>query len=210
MTDDELPPSDLDIDENIPPFVLGICLLYGIVLAFGLFWCWIGDYGPQPSLSASETLVHAGIALALALAIVALVGVVERATSLFDGIIGVLEDRLGDLSGAGVIALSLFSSVAEEVLFRGAMQPAFSELFRSEITGWVTTSLVFGLLHTGPSRQFIPWTVFAVLSGFVLGYAYLRTGNLLIPIVTHFIINALNMWRIVLRARRRPDFSVHS
>ena len=90
----------------------------------------------------------------------------------------------GPLSTRDIIVFAGLSSVAEELFFRGALQPS---------VGLVLSSLVFGLLHVGPSRRFVPWTLMAVAMGFVLGALYHATGDLLAPVVAHLVINAMNL-----------------
>ena len=100
---------------------------------------------------------------------------------------------LGCMSDLEVLLIAIFSSVAEEALFRGAMQP---------LMGLMLTSIVFGLLHSGPKQVFLPWTGMAIAMGFVLGGLFIWTGSLLAPILCHGVINALNLRRIALRARQ--------
>ena len=84
-----------------------------------------------------------------------------------------------------VVALALASGVAEEAFFRGALQPH---------VGLVAASLIFGVVHFVPRREFLPWTVFAVAAGFLLGWLFDTTGNLVAPVVAHTTINAVNLW----------------
>lgn len=105
---------------------------------------------------------------------------------------------LGPLSVAQVIGVAIFSSVAEEAFFRGAMQPDL---------GLVLTSLIFGLLHVGPGKVFLPWTVMALGMGFALGGLFIWTGSLLAPILCHGMINTINLRRIALRAQLMEEAS---
>src|SRR5262249_11188242 len=57
---------------------------------------------------------------------------------------------LGPLGDAETFLLALASSVGEEVFFRGALLPAL---------GIFASSGVFALLHIGPGRRYLPWTV---------------------------------------------------
>ena len=91
---------------------------------------------------------------------------------------------LGELSGREILILALASSVGEELLFRGALQPAL---------GLWLQAAIFALLHIGPSRQFLPWTLWALVMGVVFGLVFQWTGNLGAPIVCHFAINFLNL-----------------
>ena len=87
--------------------------------------------------------------------------------------------------GTGIITvLSVTSSVGEEILFRGALQP---------LLGLVLTALVFGLVHGGMSPRFRVWVGFATLAGFVLGALTFFTGNLLAPMLCHLTVNYFNL-----------------
>jgi hypothetical protein len=83
--------------------------------------------------------------------------------------------------------LALFSSVAEELLFRGVMQANI---------GIVATSIIFGLLHKQPNTFIGVWSIFATLAGFIFGFLYQWSGGLLAPILAHFLINAVNLYRL--------------
>jgi membrane protease YdiL (CAAX protease family) len=100
-----------------------------------------------------------------------------------------LAPRLVDGAKVGSLVLvSVFSGVGEETFFRGAVQQEF---------GLVAASLVFGLVHVGPDRRYLVWTVWAVMAGFLFGVLYEITGGLLAPIFAHSAHNAatLLLWR---------------
>ena len=107
-----------------------------------------------------------------------------------------LAQRLGPLSIFDVAYLALLSGIAEELLFRGALQPQ---------VGYVLASLVFGLVHFVPDRRFLPWTASAVLMGFVLGGLLELTGSVVAPIVAHVLVNFFNLLQI---RRIAPLFGV--
>lgn len=94
---------------------------------------------------------------------------------------------LGPLSVSEAAALAVVSAIAEEIFFRGAMLQAW---------GWFWATLLFALLHTGPGPGFRLWTLFAVLAGLVFAGLVLWRGNLLAPILAHFLVNAVNLARI--------------
>ena len=101
-----------------------------------------------------------------------------------------LGEVLGRRTVGECVVLAAVSAIAEEALFRGALQPHL---------GWVGASLLFGLAHFAPRRDLLPWTGFAVLAGFVLGALFEVTGNLIAPVVAHFAINAVNLRRLGVR-----------
>ncbi len=100
------------------------------------------------------------------------------------------RDLLGPLTGREILILALASSIGEELLFRGALMPWLGV--------WVQ-ALVFALLHVGPKKRFLPWTVSALFLGAAFGELAMRTGNLGGPIAAHFMINFLNLRYIVSR-----------
>ena len=98
-----------------------------------------------------------------------------------------LMAALGPLEPAEVIGLAVLSGFAEELFFRGAVQGAF---------GWLPATLAFAVLHSGPGRAFRLWTIFAGLAGLLFAGLMVWRGNLLAPIVGHFLVNAINLRRL--------------
>jgi len=91
----------------------------------------------------------------------------------------------GPLSERDVLAFSALSAVSEEVVFRGALQPAI---------GLLLSALAFGAIHVGPSlRVFWPWTVSALGMGLLFGLLFQGLGDLSAPIAAHFTVNFLNL-----------------
>src|SRR5690606_5531137 len=93
---------------------------------------------------------------------------------------------LGPLRREEALALALISGLAEEMLFRGAVQAAW---------GWVAASLLFALVHFG-GRRFRLWSLWALLAGMLLGGLVIARGNLLPAIVAHTVINAAGLLRL--------------
>jgi membrane protease YdiL (CAAX protease family) len=88
-----------------------------------------------------------------------------------------------------LVLLGVSSGIAEELFFRGAIQP---------LAGLTVTSFVFGFAHVGPRREFLPWTLWALVMGFVLGGLYEMTGMIEGPILAHAMINTINL-RVIAR-----------
>jgi membrane protease YdiL (CAAX protease family) len=95
-----------------------------------------------------------------------------------------LARALGSLSPAQCVVLALASGIAEEALFRGALQPSL---------GWIGASVLFALAHFVPRRELLAWSAFALAGGLLLGGLYAWTGNLLAPVVAHVLVNAVNL-----------------
>jgi len=98
------------------------------------------------------------------------------------------RDLLGPLTGREIVILALASSIGEELLFRGALLPWLGV--------WLQ-GIVFALLHVGPGRRFLPWTLSALVIGIGFGWLAVWTRNLGGPIAAHFTINFLNLRYIV-------------
>jgi membrane protease YdiL (CAAX protease family) len=107
-----------------------------------------------------------------------------------------MADAFGPLTVVHTTLLALFSAVGEEFFFRGALQPE---------VGLGVASVLFGLAHFLPRKEFLLWTLFAFVAGGVLGALYQGTGNLLAPIVAHFVVNALNLPHIVKKYGSSPQ-----
>jgi uncharacterized protein len=97
-----------------------------------------------------------------------------------------------------LVLVSIFSGVGEEALFRGALQPEI---------GLVAASLLFGVLHVGPDRRYLVWTLWAVGAGFLFGFLYAWTGGILAPVTAHALHNAatLFLWK---RSRRKQSGAI--
>ena len=102
-----------------------------------------------------------------------------------------LAEAVGPLSLPQCFVLALASGIGEEFFFRGALQPVVG-------LGWA--SLLFGLIHLGPDRAWLPWTGFALVMGLGLGALYILTGSLWAPVVAHVVINGVNLPRLARRS----------
>jgi membrane protease YdiL (CAAX protease family) len=132
------------------------------------------------------------VSLGLGVAFVAILAsnIVTERTPWGRRMAGGLAEALGSLSPHDAVLLAFASGLAEELFFRGALQPR---------VGLVTASLLFGALHIVPRREFLPYTLFAVGMGFALGTLFDYTGNLVAPVVAHIGINAVNMPLLIRR-----------
>ncbi|NJL21576.1 MAG: CPBP family intramembrane metalloprotease [Leptolyngbyaceae cyanobacterium SM1_3_5] len=88
--------------------------------------------------------------------------------------------------------LGLLPGMSEELLFRGVMLPAIG---LNEF-GILISALCFGVLHFSGANHWA-YVVWAATIGFVLGFAALASGNLLVPIAAHVTTNLLSscIWK---------------
>jgi membrane protease YdiL (CAAX protease family) len=103
------------------------------------------------------------------------------------------------------LVIAAYSSIGEEALFRGFVQPLFIQKIAIGMDetgvlpatlGIVAGSLVFGVLHFPMVKELRPWTIFAIVAGLVFGGLAAWSESLLAPVVAHFLINWLNLRRL--------------
>lgn len=80
-----------------------------------------------------------------------------------------------------IAVVSVLAGVAEELLFRGVLQP---------MIGLPAASVIFGAVHVG-GRGFLGYGVWAACIGALFGWLMVETGGLLAPIVAHGVYDAL-------------------
>ncbi len=193
-------------DATQPPpesgFVRLGLLFYGLMAVAAVIWR-VGFYRePIFFLDGAGSLADIAwgrdIGLGVAAAVVLILGSdwMTRATRWGDDLARAMARALGPLSVPNAVLLAFASGFAEELFFRGALQPR---------AGLVLASLLFGCVHFVPQRAFLPWTAFAVVAGFLFGGLLLWTGNLIAPIVAHTLVNAINLPLLVRRYGGEPD-----
>ncbi|NLE50875.1 MAG: CPBP family intramembrane metalloprotease [Chloroflexi bacterium] len=87
------------------------------------------------------------------------------------------------------VLFGLVAGIPEEILFRGAVQPAI---------GWLLTALLFGILHSVTPAYFL----YATLASALLSMLASWTGGLWAPIAAHTMID-ISMFLLLMRTWRR-------
>jgi membrane protease YdiL (CAAX protease family) len=85
------------------------------------------------------------------------------------------------VNGTQIVTVSGLAGAAEELLFRGVLQP---------LVGLPAASAIFGAVHVG-GRGFIGYGCWAACIGALFGWLMVETGGLLAPIVAHAVYDAL-------------------
>jgi membrane protease YdiL (CAAX protease family) len=80
-----------------------------------------------------------------------------------------------------ILLVSLLAGLAEELLFRGVLQP---------IIGLSAASIIFGAVHVG-GRGFLGYGIWAACIGAFFGWLMNITGGLTAPVVAHAVYDAL-------------------
>lgn len=167
-------------------------VVYGILGVGALTWMSTRSGGPEARANDSlladlSTFSRLGLSLVLGLILAAVVIVstrtLVRRTGWARDLHVSFRALLGPISGAEIAVFALTSGIAEELFFRGALQPA---------VGYVAASLTFGAIHFG-GKKLLSWTLWAVAMGFALGAVFAITGELLGCIVAHVLINYENL-----------------
>ena len=163
---------------------------YAAMMAAALVWR-VGFYGESIFFgTAADRAAGASPVedLALGLLVGASIVILSFVSALYTGwgnaLAREMASTIGPLGTANALLLAFASGLAEEMFFRGALQPR---------VGLVAASLLFAGLHFIPRRVLLPWTVFAAIAGFVLGWLFVWTGNLIAPVAAHILINAVNL-----------------
>ncbi len=88
--------------------------------------------------------------------------------------------------GVNLLMIAVLPAIGEELVFRGVLQRLFTEWFRNHHAGIFASAVLFSALHF-QFYGFLPRTAL----GLIFGYLFAVTGSLWMPIVVHFINNAL-------------------
>ena len=83
-----------------------------------------------------------------------------------------------------IILVACFSSLGEELLFRGLLQPWL---------GVLPTAVLFGIVHYMPGEARWVWITWATFIGLAFGLVFQATGSLVGALLAHALINAINL-----------------
>lgn len=83
-----------------------------------------------------------------------------------------------------ILAVAVTPALGEELMFRGVLQPIFEKIFKNgHVAVWVA-AILFSAIHF-QMQGFLP----RMFLGAILGYYYLWSRNLWVPIFAHFVFN---------------------
>jgi uncharacterized protein len=92
-----------------------------------------------------------------------------------------------------LIIIAFLPAIGEEMIFRGIFQRIFQRLFRNDNVGIWFIAFIFSAIHL----QFFGFVPRFIL-GLVFGYLYYWSGTLWLPMIAHFINNAVPVVRVYL------------
>lgn len=85
-----------------------------------------------------------------------------------------------------IMVMAAVPAIAEELFFRACLQTYMIRFLKNKHVAIITAAAIFSILHADVFNV-IPRTIM----GCMFGYIYYWTGNIWIPIISHFIHNAI-------------------
>jgi len=165
-------------------------LFYAVFMLIPLWWQAASE-GPSVfypgGFNWPDTIGGLAIGLFAGMLLVGISGAAMRHTAWGRGLAEGFAGILGRLSARDAWWLAALSAFGEEMFFRGLLQPWI---------GLTATSVLFGLVHFIPRRDMLPWTLFSIAAGFLLGGLFAFSGTLVAPIACHALVNGINLRRI--------------
>lgn len=195
--DDQPPPQHLIVTAAVFEGLLGLVAI-GLGALLG--------YPPGPMIR--WTLPALGWGLLASLPLLTFLGlVVWFPVWPFRNLLRVVDEQIVPLfRQANLLELAIISLLAglgEEALFRGVIQEAVADTVGRPVGIWVglaVASLLFGLAHSITYS----YVLMATLMGLYLGWLWIASGNLLVPIATHAMYDFLALVYLA-RIRGRPS-----
>ena len=84
-----------------------------------------------------------------------------------------------------LIIVAVLPAIGEEMIFRGILLKLFNQMFKNIHIAVLVSSIIFSTIHL-QFYGFLP----RLILGMMLGYMFVFTGNLWVPIGAHFVNNA--------------------
>lgn len=185
MTGPDLDPEDT----QQPRVVLGAgALLYAVMTAVALGWLWVRgriEVLPAQAIGRHGPWLAAGLGLLIGWCGAMVFAVLARRVQKFRAYAALTRRVFTDVGEISSIAFVLLGAVAEELLFRLAVQDAF---------GLLGSVAVYVLLHMGIGG---PWVIpVSLLHGLALGLLVHQGFGLLSSTTANAIMNYLSLRRI--------------
>jgi uncharacterized protein len=97
------------------------------------------------------------------------------------------------------LAILCFTAWPEELLFRGLLQNMLARSAKSELAGWWTASVVFGLSHI-TNLGFPNWryVILASIAGLFYGWTWRKTGSIFASAIVHALVDLT--WHFLFRS----------
>jgi membrane protease YdiL (CAAX protease family) len=166
-------------------FFKSACYFEASLVLVAVFLGWVAGIDPFENIYFSETAIAYGVIgtvplFLMFLALEKMQG--ESVTTIRKLLLNTLGPGLHRYHWTDLFLLAAIAGVAEELLFRGVIQP-WIEVSWGITAGLIVSNIVFGLVHAVTPL----YAVLAALVGIYLGLSldYGGERNLLIPIIIH-------------------------
>jgi uncharacterized protein len=177
----------------------------GALAVLAVFLGWLIGRNPVESLLWLPADAACAVAAALVLLAILIPCIVFPRGPLAE-LLRIVEETLVPLfEGCGVLDLAIISVLAgigEEMLFRPIVQQSLAQLVGGPAGPWiglVGAAVLFAAAHWITTT----YAVIAGLIGLYLGWLWMATGNLLVPIVTHTVYDfVVLVYLVKIRAPR--------
>ena len=170
---------------NLDDFFKSACYFEASLVIVAVFLGWVADIDPFENIYFSETAIAYGVIgtaplFLMFLALEKMQG--ESVVNIRKLLLNTLGPGLHRYHWTDLFILAAIAGVAEELLFRGVIQP-WIEASWGIAAGLIGSNIVFGLVHAVTPL----YAVLAALVGIYLGLSldYGGDRNLLIPILIH-------------------------
>ncbi len=171
-------------------------LFYGLMFALGvgLQYVTAGRFlpppvWPRPALAA-EVVV-------LAVALILQVVLLRWGTRSNRHIRELFNELAGVFRGVPLrtcVLLAVISGIAEETLFRGALQP---------VLGPAIATLLFAAVHFPATKRLRPWPLYALVMGIALAALAELSGDIVSAVLLHIAINTISLVTLARRSRQQ-------
>ena len=183
-------------------FFSSACFFEAALIPLAIFLGSIGSINPFSNIFFTETALANGVIGTIPLILIFLAFEQIQAKSV-GNIRRLLLETIGpgllDRHWTDLLILALIAGIAEELLFRGVIQP-WIEQFWGVTAGLVISNFIFGLVHAVTP-------LYALLAGIVgmylgLSLNYGTEENLLVPIIIHGLYDFLAFFALIRMYRK--------
>ena len=169
-------------------------IFYTICAGVAVVWCgvaghpWVFWIGATPDARSVAMGVSGGVLFGVVVVLLTRAGL--RSLRWMQELADALGQALGPIQWRDAFALAALSSLGEEMLFRGALQPSL---------GWPLATTLFALVHFPMERRLVPWTLMAGALGLAFALVTEAQGHLGFAVAAHFTVNLFNLMEIAPR-----------